>query len=161
MARSPGFRSAPHGAVRSPSATAEPRVLPVGIYPLLTQDGWSLKMQRIYEDLKSNDIPNTTLSILLQNPRKWKGRNGKGQILTEALYADESGKFEGNVLNNIQKYRNIISQKENSLHKYYTSTLTNDALLARYFKFPNNPKQGSTKTLKEEQEEFFNRYPRV
>ena len=126
-------------------------------HTLLTQDGWSLKMQRIYEDLKSNDIPNTTLSILLQNPRKWKCRNGKGQILTEALYADESGNFEGNASNNIQKYRNIISQKENSLHKYYTSTLTNDDLLARYFKFPNNPKQDSTKTLKEEQEELFNR----
>ena len=40
---------------------------------------------------------------------------------------------------------------------YYPSTLTNDDLLARYFKFPNNPKQGSTKTLKEEQEELFNR----
>ena len=32
MARCPGFRSAPYGAVRSPSATAGPRVLPVGIY---------------------------------------------------------------------------------------------------------------------------------
>lgn len=36
MARSPGFRSAPHGAVRSPSATVGPRVLPVGFY--LTKD---------------------------------------------------------------------------------------------------------------------------
>ena len=32
MARSTGFRSAPHGAVRSPSATVGPRVLPVDIY---------------------------------------------------------------------------------------------------------------------------------
>ena len=126
-------------------------------YPLLTKDGWSLKMQLIYDDLKAADIPNTTLSILLQNPRKWKCRNGKGQILTEALYADESGKFEGNVSNNIQKYRNIISQKENSLHKYYTSTLTNDDLLARYFKFPEDPKQESTNALKEAQKELFNR----
>ena len=32
MARSTGFRSAPHGAVRSLSATVGPRVLPVDIY---------------------------------------------------------------------------------------------------------------------------------
>ena len=35
MERNPGFRSAPHGAVRSPSVTVGSRVLPVGIYLII------------------------------------------------------------------------------------------------------------------------------
>ena len=49
MARSPGFRSAPHGAVRSPSATVGPRVLPVGFY-------FYCQSHQVLKNLKSQDF---------------------------------------------------------------------------------------------------------
>ncbi len=126
-------------------------------YTLLTKDGWSLKMQTIYDDLKKDNVPEATWGILLQNPRKWKCRNGKGQILSEALYANENKKFEWNISSNIKRYLEIILHKEHSLHKYYAATLTSNNLVKRYFKFPENPIQDLTKALKEFQQEVLKR----
>lgn len=128
-------------------------------YSLLSKDSWSPKMQPIFEDLKKNTVPDATWSLLLQEPRKWKCRNGKGQILSEALYAGNAENVEGNISKNIATYLDIINDKTHLLHRYYTSTstLTREALLKRYLKFPAVTMQESTQTLKDEQKEVLKR----
>jgi len=122
-------------------------------HALLSKDGWSPKMQPIFEDLKKATVPDATWSLLLQEPRKWKCRNGKGQTLSEALYADDSENYKENISKNINTYLEIIKDNEHQLHRYYTSTLTREALLKRYFKFPEEATDKETKALKDEQKE--------
>ena len=122
-------------------------------HALLSKDGWSPKMQPIFEDLKKATVPDATWTLLLQEPRKWKCRNGKGQTLSEALYADDSENYKENISKNINTYLEIIKDNEHQLHQYYTSTLTREALLKRYFKFPEEATDENTQTLKDEQKE--------
>ena len=111
-------------------------------------------MQPIFEDLKNDTVSNGTWSLLLQEPRKWKCYNGKGQTLSEALYADGNRAYEGNISKNINTYLTIIKNNEYQLHRYYTSTLTREALLKRYFKFPEAATCQGTQALKDEQKEI-------
>ena len=63
MARSPGFRSAPHGAVRSPSATAEPRVLYLLLF-LNINIVWAWPYSPLFD---FSTIPTTQREILRRN----------------------------------------------------------------------------------------------
>ena len=81
-------------------------------HALLSKDGWSPKMQPIFEDLKKATVPDATWTLLLQEPRKWKCRNGKGQTLSEALYADDSENYKENISKNINTYLEIIKNND-------------------------------------------------